>query len=378
MKIAQIGPYPLSANCIKGGVETSVFGLAQELTKTNEVVCFDIPRMDVVNAKETSEGVLVYRYKNTGTNQRDMIRCKDQMVLDILSEHPEICHIHGTSLLALLLYKELSRYGIKMMLTVHGLLFVEKKNQFYRNPSLRNLYKLWYQSRAEFALLKMASQAIVDTDYVAEALNHYPCRIPKLNTIPQGINQRYFTMQCSSLSKVILSVGSIGMRKGHFYTVEAFNKIRAKGIYAKLKIYGVLAEESYFKQLQSRISSSPYSSDIELHPNASVDELLEAYKEASVFALHSQEESQGIVFAEAMACGLPIVATNVGGIPYVVKHGECGLLSNYGDVDSMSNNLEKLLTDQKMHSKMSLNAKHLAKDYDWSVIANRIIELYRM
>lgn len=378
MKIVQIGPYPLSANCIQGGVEASVYGLSQQLSNSNEVVCFDIPRMDVANAKETSDGVLIFRYRNPGTNQRDMVKCKDQIVKDILSEHPDVCHIHGTSLLALQLYKELTRNGIKMMLTVHGLLYIEKKNQLKKNPSLRNIYKLWYQSRAEFALLKMASQAIVDTDYVAEALHHYPCRIPKLSTIPQGINQRYFTMQCSSSSKVILSVGSIGMRKGHLYTVEAFDKIRAKGICAKLKIYGVLAEESYFKQLQSRISSSPYSSDIELHPNASVDELLEAYKEASVFALHSQEESQGIVFAEAMACGLPVVATNIGGIPYVVKHGECGLLSNYGDVDSMSNNLEKLLTDQKMHNKMSLNAKHLAKDYDWSVIANRIIELYRM
>lgn len=378
MKIVLIGPYPISADCIRGGVEASVYGLANELAKTNEVVCFDMPRMDVSETKDNSEDILVYRYMNKGRNQKDMIKCKDQMVLDIINEHPDVCHIHGTGLLALQLYKELSGHRIKMMLTVHGLLFVEKKNQFYRNPLLRNLYKLWYQSRAEFALLKMASQAIVDTDYVAEALNHYPCRIPKLNTIPQGINQRYFTMQCSSLSKVILSVGSIGMRKGHLYTVEAFDKIRAKGIIAKLKIYGVLAEESYFKQLQSRISSSPYSSDIELHPNAPIDELMEAYKESSVFALHSQEESQGIVFAEAMACGLPVVATNVGGIPYVVKHGECGLLSNYGDVDSMSNNLEKLLTDQKMHSKMSLNAKHLAKDYDWSVIANRIIELYRM
>lgn len=378
MKIVLIGPYPISADCIRGGVEASVYGLANELAKTNEVVCFDMPRMDVSETKDNSEDILVYRYMNKGRNQKDMIKCKDQMVLDIINEHPDVCHIHGTGLLALQLYKELSGHRIKMMLTVHGLLFVEKKNQFYRNPSLRNLYKLWYQSRAEFALLKMASQAIVDTDYVAEALNHYPCKTPKLVTIPQGINKKYFSIHSNITSNIILSVGSIGMRKGHLFTIEAFDKIRAKGINAKLKIYGVLAEDTYCRQLQSRIKSSLYSSDIELHPNAPIDELTEAYKEASIFALHSQEESQGIVFAEAMACGLPVVATNVGGIPYVVKHGECGLLSDYGDVDSMSNNLEKLLTDQKMHSKMSLNAKHLAKDYDWSVIANRIIELYRM
>lgn len=377
MKIIQIGPYPLSSDCIQGGVEASVYGLSQQLSNSNEVVCFDMPRMDVANAKETSDGVLIFRYRNPGTNQRDMVKCKDQMVKDILSEHPNVCHIHGTGLLALQLYKELSGHRIKMMLTVHGLLFVEKKNQFYKNPSLRNLYKLWYQSKAEFALLKMASQAIVDTDYVADALHSYPCCIPQLYTIPQGINSRYFKMQCSLSSNVILSVGSIGMRKGHLITVDAFDKIRAKGVDAKLKILGVLAEESYFEQLQSRINSSPYSSDIELHPNAPIDELMEAYKESSVFALHSQEESQGIVFAEAMACGLPVVATNVGGIPYVVKHGECGLLSNYGDVVTMAGNMERILNDKVLHEQMSAKAKQLADGYNWGTIADRILKLYK-
>lgn len=376
MKIAQIGPYPQSADCIKGGVEASVFGLAHELAKQNDVVCIDIPRMDQVADVEQSGNVKVYRYHNPGMNQKDMVTCFSEILSDIEKEEPDICHIHGTGLLAYLLYRELRKRGMKLMLTIHGLLYIEKKNQLKQHFSLRGLYKLYYQSKAEFALLRMASQAIVDTDYVREALSHYPCRIPELFTIPQGINERYFRIRCSKESKTILSVGSIGMRKGHLYTIEAFNMLRSRGVDAKLKIYGVLAEQDYYERIKTAVSVSPYREDIELHPNAPLSELMQAYVEAHIFALHSQEESQGIVFAEAMACGLPIVATNVGGIPFVVDNGVCGLLADYADVDAMVANMQKLLCDAQYWKAMSESAKTATRRYSWRNISSEVMGLY--
>ena len=66
---------------------------------------------------------------------------------------------------------------------------------------------------------------------------------------------------------------------------------------------------------------------LKLLQNASREEIQYQYSKASLCALHSEEESQEIVFCEAMATGISIVATKVGGIPDVVKNNRNGLLS---------------------------------------------------
>ena len=96
------------------------------------------------------------------------------------------------------------------------------------------------------------------------------------------------------------------------------------------------------------------------------------YGKSHVFVLHSQEESQGIVFAEAMATGLPVVATRVGGVPDVVEDGKSGLLVDFSDVDSFAGAILELLRDNQYWENMSIRARELSRQYDWGLIANKI------
>lgn len=100
------------------------------------------------------------------------------------------------------------------------------------------------------------------------------------------------------------------------------------------------------------------------------------FKRSNVFVLHSEEESQGIVFCEAMACGKPIVATNVGGVPYVVKNGENGYLSNYTDIRQFSENIITIIHNDSLRNKFSVNNRETAKQYSWNIITDKIIEIY--
>ncbi len=378
MKIIQIGPYPLSSDCIQGGVESSVYGLVQELAKSHIVDVFDLPRLGEKDRVERYGNLTIHRYANPGTHNKDAVLRLSEIIRDIVALGPEVCHIHGTGTISKELYFALRNHGLQVMVTVHGLLHEEKKQALLRKPSLKALYQFYVQSRDERELLNAVPRVIVDTAYVEKKLCDYGLKqIPEMYVIPQGIDETFYDIHCNPQSRVLLSVGAISPRKGHAYTIEMFNRLRARGINAKLRIIGSLADKAYYELLQQKIAVSPYQADISIEVNLPREELLRAYSEAKLFVLHSREESQGIVFAEAMATGLPIAATKIGGIPYVVADGQSGLLSPFADVATMADNVERLLVDDELWNQCSCAARQIARDYRWKGITERIVQLYK-
>jgi N-acetyl-alpha-D-glucosaminyl L-malate synthase BshA len=90
---------------------------------------------------------------------------------------------------------------------------------------------------------------------------------------------------------------------------------------------------------------------------ASVEEILSC---ADLFLLPSSSESFGLAALEAMACGSPVIATRVGGLPEVVDDGETGFLFDVGDVDSMAEAGVRLLSDDAFHDRISKAARATA------------------
>lgn len=377
MTVIQIGPYPISPDCIHGGVEASVYGLVQELAKDHIVDVFDVPRIGEMDRVERFGNLTIHRYANPGTHNKDAVLRLSEIVRDIVALHPEVCHIHGTGVISKELYFALRHHGLPLMVTVHGLLREEKKQALLRKPSLKTLYQYIVQSRDERTMLNATPRVIVDTAYVEDMLQHYGLKhVPQMHVIPQGIDETFYSIKCNPKSNIILSVGGIGARKGHIYTVEMYNKLRERGIDAKLHIVGAATDRGYYELLKQKIAESKHKTDISLEVDLPKEALFKAYADAKLFVLHSREESQGIVFAEAMATGLPVVATKIGGIPYVVADGKSGLLCPYADVDAMTEMVAQLLSDEQQWQSFSAAAREIAKDYNWENIAERIVQLY--
>ena len=356
-----------------GGVEASVYGLANELSKKHDVFILDVPRKELEDSIETNGRITVYRYKNKGSHNKDAVNRVPDMVRQIVNLKPSICHIHGTGVISWILFDALKKRGIPLMLTVHGLVKEEKRNALKNRFSIKTLYQLSTQTSAERKILHSATNVIVDTQYVADQIGGYHLMsYPSMTIIPQGIDEAYYQLICSSKSKNILSVGAFTQRKGHLLLIRSFEQVAQQVPDARLMICGVVANQAYFDEVRNYVNASPFKDRISVLHNLSKDKLLLLYERAHVFALHSQEESQGIVFAEAMAAGLPIVATNVGGIPYVVENGVTGLLSPYGDIISFSSSIERLLTDELMWEKMSMAGKDVSHQYAWSSIAQLV------
>lgn len=100
------------------------------------------------------------------------------------------------------------------------------------------------------------------------------------------------------------------------------------------------------------------------------------YSAAEMVVVPSHYESFGMVALEAMACGTPVVASQVGGLAFLVQDGVTGYTIPDGDPVALCDRLLALLGDAELRREMGSCAEQLAQDYGWEKIAKRIVELY--
>lgn len=103
-----------------------------------------------------------------------------------------------------------------------------------------------------------------------------------------------------------------------------------------------------------------------------LDTIEEALSLADLFLLTSEKESFGLAALEAMACEVPVISSDAGGIPEVNIHGETGYVSKIGDIDDMVKNAVAILSDPILHKQMKKNALERAQEFD----IKKILPLY--
>jgi len=98
---------------------------------------------------------------------------------------------------------------------------------------------------------------------------------------------------------------------------------------------------------------------------------------ADLFLLTSEYESFGLAALEAMAAEVPVISTNAGGLPEIIINGNCGYMSNVGDVEDMSKNALLILKDHETHDRFKANALAQAKRFDIENIVPQYEKLYQ-
>lgn len=100
-------------------------------------------------------------------------------------------------------------------------------------------------------------------------------------------------------------------------------------------------------------------------------------KKYTIFINTTHYDNTPISVMEAMALGLPVVSTNVGGIPYVIKHGFNGILVDDNDAENMAKEIENLVENSEIRSNIVQNARAYVADFDWEIVKHKWFEILK-
>lgn len=180
---------------------------------------------------------------------------------------------------------------------------------------------------------------------------------------------------------VILAAGRLIDKKGFDTLIDACAELRARGHVFECRIFGT---GPLMAALRRRAEAADLASAVDLPGWAPAGQLLDAMGRAAVFAMPSRValggDRDGIpnVVLEAMAAGLPVVATNVSGIPEAVSDGTTGLLVEPDDVTALADALERVLTDVALSARFGAAARaRIAEEFTLEVASSRLIALFR-
>ena len=181
-----------------------------------------------------------------------------------------------------------------------------------------------------------------------------------LSCIPNGVDTGRFVpadTPPSARDPLVVCVARLCEDKDHETLVHAFEKVHAEFGRARLRIVG---DGPLAGKVRELVGSTTAQYGTEIVPGTA--DIRPHLAEAQVFALSSIREGQPNVLLEAMAAGLPIVATNVGGIPELVEDGVNGFLSRPKDVGMFADNLLRVLKKPQIADEMGRNNREKALD----------------
>ncbi|TYP93438.1 N-acetyl-alpha-D-glucosaminyl L-malate synthase BshA [Fodinibius salinus] len=107
------------------------------------------------------------------------------------------------------------------------------------------------------------------------------------------------------------------------------------------------------------------------------DQVEEVLSIADLFLIPSGSETFGLAALEAMSCSVPVISSNIGGLPEVNIHGETGFLCDLGDIDEMGQYAVDILSDEDLHKRIAKNARKQAEKFEMSKVITQYEEYYK-
>lgn len=217
---------------------------------------------------------------------------------------------------------------------------------------------------------------IASSKSVAEDFHKLGVR--RVEIIPNGVDLNKFTNRREVISNqsefTILSVGRLEKIKGHRYLIESLVDIKSVVPHARLVVVG---DGSGRDRLEAQTRNLKLSDSVEFIGAVPHDQLSEFFARADIFVMPSLSEGFGITAIEAMAAGVPLVASRVGGLLDIIEDGKNGIFTEAKDSGGIARAVLSLYNNQDIARSLASNGVERAKEYSWDRVASEVGHLYK-
>lgn len=273
---------------------------------------------------------------------------------EIKKIQPDIIHAHGTEHA----YSLCAYYsGIPNITSIQGIV-----SEIYK---ITPTFNFWLQKHIENFSIKNNKHFGCRTDWDKNIIRgKNPESI--IYYLPEIINDVFFNLKWQPINdNTLLYVGSLTKHKGLDILLYAIAELKSNLPEIKLRVIG--QENSIFKKkLDVLINDLDIKSNIQFLGSKLSSEIASEMSKATIYVHPSLIDNSPNSLCEAMAVGMPCVASNVGGIPSIIENTKNGILFNKGDAKSLSNSLKLLLTDRNKLSELGTIARETAKKWNSS------------
>jgi glycosyltransferase involved in cell wall biosynthesis len=358
-----------------GGAERQLQQLAPRLRAQGFEIHVITRREPGLLPFEVIEDVPVYRMPSIGPKPVARVTFANAAVAELTRLRPDLVHAHEILAPASIAVrsKAINKHPVVLKLLrggVRGDIFKLKLRPFWQTY---------------FAKLKRSVDGFItishEIDRELDSLNVDP---QKRFFIPNGVDtSRYVPaseehkqelraeLSLPPQAHIVVYAGRLVREKRVDYLLKIWDAIRAKYFDAHLLILGDGSEESRLKEMSAQLRQGG------VQFAGRVDDAGSYFQAADIFVLPSSTEGLSNSMLEAMSCGLPVLATKVGGAPDVIEQNIHGCLIPPDDIDSLQWGLESLLADQSLRLSLGAAArKRILSDFSLDSIAGRLSALY--
>ena len=249
-----------------------------------------------------------------------------------------------------------------------------------------------YRLQGERQVLRIADKVIAATPAELAQLQWlYQADVRKIRVVPPGVDlSRFYPIPIDEAKefigvppceRVLQFVGRIEPLKGIDILIETIAILRKRGLQICLSVIGGQEGDEgsmngEMVRLRALCEQYGLAELVAFLGSRDQDKLPYYYSAADAVVLPSHYESFGMVALEAMACGTPVVASQVGGLAYLIQDGVTGFTVPVDDPQELANKLGILLNDPSLRRQMGEQAVAFARGYGWETIASRIVEEY--
>ena len=246
----------------------------------------------------------------------------------------------------------------------------------------------------ESEIIRWAAQLVAATlAEHSQLLWLYRAKRRKIKIVPPGVDTSRFIPETGLHHKghlgfaphhqVLLFVGRIEPLKGVDTIIKALHVLRERDSQSldtvRLAIVGGNPHDCIDPEIL-RLHQLVHSLDLEDYVQflgaRDQSELPMYYQAATAVIMPSDYESFGMVALEAMASGTPVIASEVGGLAYLVRDAETGFLIPVREPRALADCIEKIVSNSELSTQMGLRASHLAREYAWEKIADRLLHIF--